>query len=532
MVWLGIDIEPIIVTFLYISFFISLVVWLIKTQASGANEFGVRAFLLLLSLAALAIGPVVDGLEYEDAYIHKAAAQYQSFHSSDGTDTFYTRACVAGSISDCVLEATFGTHLIGFSTLIAQVAKLIPERIKTHHLSNYLSALFAALTLQLLWSCLVKSNVPIVGRLVGVAFLLTSPAYYVVSVSSFSEPIFVFFLLATYYFYFTREQGNNNKILRLILYGTAMTLCVLVKKEGLLIAFVFMAISIFYLLRYKSRAAWENIAVSGLVIALGTMVFKIQGAAERHSSDIGTFAFNFSFASSLGNALFQAATSPSYFGILWIVFFVSAIFAVANSRSRHLNSRTSIAFLCVFSYAAIYALHARHYGFVHGEVIHPVEMVRYLYILMPFAVIAIGGALPNPLGNFIFYSQKLCVCKRYLFFTLLFCGCLYLTLLQAYRQRVDVAEDEAMRINLSRGAEDRGKIYISTSVLAAYAYLDEQTHLVDFGSLGVPAVQEMLIQTKNSDIVFLFDAKNHCDKALQRRFPSQCEFLKKYLGTR
>ena len=487
---------------------------------------------MLLSLAALAIDPIVDGLEYEDAYIHKAAAQYQSFHPSDGTDDFYTKACVVGSVSDCVLEATFGTHLIGFSTLIAQVAKLIPERIETQHLSNYLSALFAALTLQLLWSCLVKSNVPIVGRLVCVAFLLTSPAYYVVSASSFAEPIFSFFLLSTYCFYFTREQGNNGSILRLILYGTAMTLCILAKKEGLLIAFVFMAISIFDLLRYKNREAWGNIAVSGLVISLGVIAFKIQGAAERHSSDIGTFAFDFSFVSSLGNALLQAATNPSYFGILWIIFIVSAIFAVANFRSRHLNSRTSIAFLCVFSYAAIYALHARHYGFVHGEAVHPVEMVRYLYILMPFAVIAIGGGLPNPSGNFILHSQKLRVGKSFFFVTLLFCGCLYLALLQACRQRVDIAEDEARRTNLSRGAENREKIYISTSVLAAYAYLDIQTRLVDFGSLAVPAVQEMLIQTKSSDIVFLFDAKNHCDNALQSRFPSQCEFLKEFLGTR
>lgn len=326
-----------------------------------------RLGLAALCVVAFLIGPTVNGLEYEDAYVHTASAAWRTFHWLDSTNGYYSTVCFAGSVSDCFVEGSFGTHLIGFSILIAIVRTLAGAWPLA---TNVLSAIAMLLTVQLVWTMLAKHVRHRAVRLIGIALLLTAPSYLLISGTGFAEPLFSLFLVLYLYLYLRLEDSGRLSIPGWILFAASGALMLLAKKEGALLLLLVAAFA-----GWDKR--WGAALVSLALLAYALFVVGILAAAERHSTDIGGHAvFQLAHVARLLPAFLLAAANPQCFGLLGLLA-APALLLVVQSRDK-LSYQLAIV---IVAYILLYSTHARHRFFVAGAPVEPVEMVRYVTAL-------------------------------------------------------------------------------------------------------------------------------------------------------
>jgi len=351
---------------------------------------GARVGLALVMALSFVLGPVVDGLEYEDAYIHQAAAKYQAADFGGRTDGFYTKVCMAGAAHDCILEVTYGTHLVGFSVLLALLHTVAPN---ASSVANAVSAVAATLTLQIVWVVLRRHAGGTAGPVVGTALLLTAPAFHVIGGSGFAEPLFAlhFVCFVTLCVRIVAEHTRRLSISEWVLLSSNAFLLVSIKKEGVLLVTPMLALALAVWAGSKWRRAppsrdLATLAVlCVLVISYAVGVLRIEDAAARHAADIGRASFDVRFAARLLPILFEAAFDVASFGGLWPVLLALSPMAF---RARDMAIWGGLA--AVGAYVLLYATHARHAAFVAGAAVLPDEMVRYIYVLAPAAAVVCG----------------------------------------------------------------------------------------------------------------------------------------------
>src|SRR5262249_6806174 len=133
--------------------------------------------------------------------------------------------------------------------------------------------------------------------------------------------------------------------------------------------------------------------VAMLLVAIGLLlhsmvVLAIWKSAAQHSADIGEPAFQMSNFVRLFPVLGSAALSLEYFGLIWW----TCILAIP--AALYFKDRVGVQLsLVVAAYALIYALHARHRAFAAGATVNPAEMIRYVFVASPLAVVLIGRCL-------------------------------------------------------------------------------------------------------------------------------------------
>lgn len=84
----------------------------------------------------------------------------------------------------------------------------------------------------------------------------------------------------------------------------------------------------------------------------------------------------------------RAALSTEYFGLVWWGC------ALAIPVAIYFKDRVAVQLsVVVLAFVSIYALHARHKAFAAGATVEPAEMVRYVFVASPLAVVLVGRCL-------------------------------------------------------------------------------------------------------------------------------------------
>ena len=381
-----------LVTVCYVLFLVAYLPRLVSDILHDKSRFDwiVRTTLMALMVASWFIGPTIDGLEYEDAYVHLAAAKFQLASAQSDPSSFYLEVCSAGTAANCVVSSTYGTHLIGFSTLLAW---LLYAGLSAENLSNAVSHVAALLTVQVVWS-LLRGYSDILCSILAISLLLTASEFYVLSGSSFAEPLYTFLFVcwigAAWPLLSAESKLRSLNLLVVAFGGLSM---IAVKKEGVLVVGLTLVWAVLQsvTLQRSSGRPWPSLAVAITCIAvIGTSVFfvGIGDAALRHSADIGTFAFDLGYVSQLLPAFLGGAFQPRYFGFLWTIALVLLPIVVLRPERQ-----TLLLLATVVGYIGLYSIHARHAAFVRGEVVHPEEMLRYVYTLAPAVALLCGNML-------------------------------------------------------------------------------------------------------------------------------------------
>lgn len=468
-----------------------------------------RALLTMVAGASLILGAPVDGLEYEDAYIHKSSARYQLFHAKEPTDRFYVMTCILGSMSDCQISASFGTHLVGPSALISGMSRLVGWSAR---LGNVLSGLCWIVMVHCTWSLLKARVAHPMARALGIGLLLSSPAMYVIGGSALAEPLFgVLMMLCVWQVLNRPDEADGLWMLRVGwgLWFVSLVLLALSKKEGLLFIGL---VSAWDLLRWwrqprddqrRARSfTWASISVAGLVVSVG--IFRPLEALARHSGDIGISALDVRFISRLTLPLLSAAISPMYFGMTWIAFGVSLVLLW-----RYADYSIALLSSVVIGYLVLYAMHARHYQFVLGGDVQVAEMVRYLYAITPLTCLVTASLVSMWLtvlgGDRRFWHARMMSWGV----LLLIAVSVTVAGAEAMSMKRDMAREEEVtwRNSLERVVlrRNQGKIFVSSRTAALYAYADDDVKFVDFIGLSDPRVLGVLNQFGSESRVVVLD---------------------------
>jgi len=498
-------------------------------QTMSARILVLRTLLTVVASVPLVLGAPVDGLEYEDAYIHKSAARYQLFHGEEPSAGFFVRTCVVGSISKCSMSASFGTHTIGFSALISGISQLTGHGSR---LANLLSGLCWIFTVHCLWSVFGVLSHRSVARVIGLGLLLSSPAVYVIGGTSFAEPLFGSLLMLCVWQMFSRPGKGEGKWrfgVSLALWLVSLLLLVLAKKEGLLFIGV---MSIWDTVQYWRAAGTDRIrsrlwaAVSMAAFAVAVGVFGLLEAVSRHSVDIGMPAFDVHYIAVLALPVLHAAVTPEYFGVAWVAFAASLLFI--RGRSDGLRVLLS---MMVMGYLLLYAVHARHYWFALGQEVQPYEMVRYLYSLTPPACLIAGSVLSNGVNRLLGswgHDQPAVIAWAAFLLVVVGVGGAQVG---AMAMREDMAHEEARswRNSLKSVAANQngGMVFVSSRTTALQAYASESTEFVDFVALGDPRLQAAFTQLRSERRIVLLDDGGCGSPLVRRRWVQACAMLQR-----
>lgn len=465
--------------------------------------------------AAFVSAPLVQGLEYEDAYVSAAAAAWRSAHWLHPDDGFFNTVCLAGPASNCVLQGSFGTQTIGFSALIAGVSFLVGE---SPHLDNLLSVIATTLCVLTLWSMLVKqvSNASI--RLFGLGLLLTAPSFYTMSATGFSEPLFCFLLILHLSFCLGDDKDSpwgKPSIVRSLAFLVSGALMISVKKEGVLVdvAVLTFALSDYARARLSSarhtHGARTLVALCFCLLAYATFVLGIFDAAIRHGSDIGESAFGLANIPRLLPVVMQAAFSPTYFGVL------APVFLIAAAMNLRFQSRSAnLIFVLIVGYVALYSSHARHISYVQGAAVDPREMIRYLFVIAPLVSLFIAIVASQAYVS----TQRRQRSSRKLTATIVsvvVVGALA-ALAVSNGQRSELAFDEARnRTRLIEGLSDtqiREGVFVTPYSAALTAIVGKDILIVDERAVTNPDVTSWLHERIGPDTVIYVD-RILCDPA-------------------
>jgi hypothetical protein len=471
---------------------------------------------VLLWAAAFWVGPQVDGLEYEDAYIHKAAAIWRSFNWDSARNGFYSTVCFAGSVADCLIDGSFGTQLIGFSILIAMGRVLVGD---SQIIANVLSAVASLLTIQVVWSMLVRNVSTAFGRLFGVALIATSASFHLIASSGFAEPLFTLFLVVTFYCCQRIREDDAPAPAFWLLLATSGALMILAKKEGALLLIILVMLEVIGTFRAgRSNRSFGLIAILiGLLVGAVTVVGILE-AADRHSADIGEAAFRLPNVTRLFPVLAEAAANPKYFGLLGVAFAVVLPFAI------YVRDPLSTRIACiVVAYVTIYSAHARHWHFVDGAAVYPSEFLRYLYVVTPLAAVLVAVTV-NRLyievarRSFFSHSAALRLTGALVAFGLLGAG------YSLHEQRSDMSRDETQnRTGILRNHPGGGTkaIFVSSYSTALVALGGQDTTIVDSAMLEYQVVFEWL-STQASDGVSIVIDEALCGRPDLHQWTANC----------
>lgn len=465
-----------------------------------------RIILALLCVGAFFMGPIIDGLEYEDAYVHKAAATWRALHWSDSVNGFYTPVCMAGSAVDCVDIASFGTQMIGFSTLIALVGLIVGN---LPWLANALSAIAGAMTIQITWSLLKGYSPDTVGRFVGIALLLTATAFFLISGSAFAEALFATFFLLYLLCYLRISDASPYPATPALLVTFFVTgaLMVLVKKEGIVLVGVLLVFAIVEGIFRRSRnermprGFTPILLVAFALIAYSALTLSIFDAASRHGGDIGESPFRLGNVVRLLPVIASAAISPDCYGLIGPLFILSVPVAI------YWRDWLSIKLICIVgAYTFIYSIHARHNAFVHGADVHPAEMVRYLYFLVPICAVVVARNLIPQLSTWLREPRPIVVWTA--LGLLASIGGVF-TALNLREARIAMASDEvAARTHLIKGVtpqEILQSVYVTPYSMALIAAHGEEITIVDSTSLRIPLVVDWLRVRQSTGATIVVD---------------------------
>jgi hypothetical protein len=469
----------------------------------------------------------MDGLEYEDSYIHKSAARYQLAHGEDPSEGFFIRTCVAGSISRCRVAASFGTHVVGFSALISGIARLIGYSAR---LGNVLSGVCWLVTVHCLWSLLKAHVAHPFARIVGLGVFLCAPAMYVISASGFAEPLFGALMMFCVWQFMNPtdiEKERGMVAARLAMWSVSLMLLALSKKEGLL--FIGLVAVWGVIQAWQKRAdgegraqsyLWAGSSIAALLICVG--VFDLLEAAARHSQDIGQAAFSLRFISRTVAPLLGAGVTPAFFGVVWIGFGVSLIFV---KRCR--DARITLVGVSVTGYLFLYLIHARHYWFTAGQDVQAAEMVRYLYALTAPACLVTASIMSALFPRLLSQSRPNVAALGRCGVVFALCIGVIGAQMRALAMKADIARDEliswrnSLEVVASSGSES--SVFISSRTAALYAYVDDSVELVDFVAVGDPRLRTTLTQLKSERSFVFLDSGMCFDVVVRSRWAQACE---------
>ena len=182
-------------------------------------------------------GPWIDGLEYEDAFIHKAFARGLAASNFSQTEGFFVEVCMVGSFHDCYSRATFGTQLIGLGVIDAVVVWLFGPHEWT---TNYASAGATLLSLLLVDQLAIRGGASVHGRFCALLCAILCPGFFVIGASSFAEPVFVFFILLQIFAYYKIDDLRALRMdlgwICIFLFASILLVCT--KKEALTVILV------------------------------------------------------------------------------------------------------------------------------------------------------------------------------------------------------------------------------------------------------------------------------------------------------
>jgi hypothetical protein len=460
-------------------------------RRESKHDYIVRSALLLICATSFLVGPMIFGLEYEDAYIHSAAARFIGLDPATGTDGFYIKLCAVGSLIRCSVEVTYGTQLIGFSSLLFPWSLWYPG---ATHIASAASAVASALTLQIYWSFIRRLRCALWVKCAGLVLLLATPGYYLIAGSAFAEPVYTLYFTALTLYgidLFFEDDPNRPAMLTWVILISGSFLLVMTKREGLLLICLFLVtgivLAVWRVFR-KQEVGLKLLVFVGLctvAAAFSIFVVDIWEGAVRHSHDIHAAAFSVKYFGELFPVIAAAATNPLYFGSLGIASTLAAPIVIFKHEKRGILST-----IIILAYALIYSMHARHKGFLIGNPVHPEEMARYLFTLSPIAAAMCTYALSEVIPN----RHKQLMLRRPSIasgIAISFAGVIiFLGLYQSVLWKRNIWRDEQRRFEAKVESGELNKegqpILVSPYSANLYAILPFNTFIIDSRFSGIP----------------------------------------------
>jgi len=338
------------------------------------------------------------GQEYEDAFIYTEYARYLLYNHDFSFDPFLTKGCVLGSLKNCLLEGTYGGHLLGLSSIGYFFSKYIGYSSSIISIINFASSLISV--------CLIYCVSYVLSNDRKICFACAliyavSPAMTLFHTSGCSETLSstsVIFTLLLYLVLVEKPQCLNGRVKQTIWIALflSFSFCLLQKRENLILIFMpFITIARMILARQWRKDIMIRISVFmfiGIIIVLAyhynsINVFDIE---RQESHEINSATFSLTYFGSLAPIFISA-----FFTIKW--FFLFSLFTIVGLVMIPIKFRTNQLYIyplmLFLSYFLSYTLHYRSYYFIKYGDISEFEALRYITNFFPFYCLITGYAI-------------------------------------------------------------------------------------------------------------------------------------------
>lgn len=350
------------------------------------------------------------GQEYEDAYVYTEYSRYLLYNQDFTVNPLQTKGCVLGSLNNCLMEATYGGHLLVLSSIgyfVSKYADYTPSVLCMINLLVSLASIF-----------LVYSASHVLSgdrRISMVCSLLyaTTPAMSLFHTSGLSETLSSATVLFTFLLYLVLVEKPDGlekraKPVLWIILILVFSLSLLQKRENLILAFMpFITVAKMMLLGQWERDKAKRMAVFATIVVLTVLAYHywidVSNIEKQEGLDINNVTFSLEYFFSLAPVFVR-----SFFTYKW--FFLFSVVALAGMAMLPFTFRTNPLYIyptmLFTAYFLAYTMHYRSYYHVKYGDVNEYEALRYITNFFPFYCLMAGYAVSQILRVFGMKIEK------------------------------------------------------------------------------------------------------------------------------
>lgn len=344
------------------------------------------AIVALSLIARLAPGHFsFHGLEYEDSFVHQAAAR--SMHYS-GITAVRETIPLMGSLAHPVSMQSF-YHYAGYAALICAFASVVGDTPLTGHLVSLVLSILTAVMVYLSVAKLLSDKR---AALLCVGVYLTMPLANVWATATCAEVASGFAIMCVVYslaIWADQADAHAGSLIAVPTVITALMFATLVKRENMMLIFLAPFVTCLFSGRREAKRIFRSCLVYsvpsliciGICFALGIVsVYRDEVA----SIDVSPFSLRYALRLL---PVFVQSTASYENSFIWGWLLLLVPFALLKTPKY-----AGVALLLV-GYLAIYSCHWRSYYFLMGQEVSIHDADRYLLALTPLLAILFGSVI-------------------------------------------------------------------------------------------------------------------------------------------
>ena len=338
------------------------------------------------------------GQEYEDAFVYTEYARHLLYNQNFSFDPFLVKGCAFGSLKNCLLEVTYGGHLLGLPSVGYFFSKYFGYSSSIICIINFIASLISVCLIYCV--SYILSNDRKISLACALIYAVT-PAMTLFHTSGLSETLSstsVIFTFLLYLILVERPQDLDKrvKLVTWIIIFMSFSLCLLQRRENLILIFMpFITIVRMIWARQWRQDIMIRISIfmiMGIMIVLAYLYYAINilNIERQESYAITSATFSFTYFASLTPVFISAFFTIKLFFVFSLFTIVGFVIIPAKFRTNQLYIYPLILFLAYF---LSYTLHYRSYYFIKYGDVHEFESLRYITNFFPFYCLITGYAI-------------------------------------------------------------------------------------------------------------------------------------------